>query len=154
MKKIITIICLILFCSGVIFAADSNTPEKDQNWNSIGKESAKEVLGWLREAKEFVLEQSPLICQEIVAWGITENIFGVVVGCCMLYFLYRHWKYTCSKWNQWADEIHPAIFAHGTFFIVLLIATPVTLLTCSHNLLYVWISPRLYLIEYFAKLVK
>ena len=168
MKKMIAIV-LLASCS-MAFAADPTDPNslKDVSWDKISKDTVKEVItasksataeivSWVKSAKDFVVEQSPLVCQEILAWGRIKAIFYIGMG---MVFLLITTLVSCNFWKnkqKWHDKGGDANEFKFVASILVGIATfivgTILILVNIHGLLYVIYAPRLYLLETLSKMV-
>jgi hypothetical protein len=102
------------------------------------------MTGLLNSAKDFTLEQAPEVMREIVVYHTALYALGVLIGLVLIaagtYCLRRAFKEEQEIWL--ALGALPALF--GPLFLVF----------CLPDLLKVTLAPKLFLIEYFAGLVK
>jgi hypothetical protein len=104
----------------------------------------------LQSAKDFTLEQAPDVLRQLVAYERAITIFYVascLLGAIALAFgtkqLLRH-----------GDDLGDAA---GAALLFLLVGELVVVIMFFHNVsdfLKVWVAPKVFLIEYFAHLVK
>lgn len=116
-------------------------------------------LRWLgdfaEKGVEFVQEQAPDLCREIVSLGLWQNAFltvlWLVVGSIALYFANKLVNRTCRP-DFGHYEGAPEICATITY---LASAVPFGIsLACAYSWVTIWAAPKVYLIEYFVHLYK
>ncbi|KKN72108.1 hypothetical protein LCGC14_0413940 [marine sediment metagenome] len=121
--------------------------------NSVGQK----VLDWAEATESFTVEQAPLLAQEIVRYGILNNLlqlaFFLIVPSIMISLSYR---FGTSK-DVWQTDPTPKGIAciisgvFGCFFSV------IGLVVCSKdavpNLCKALVAPRLYIIEQISRLM-
>jgi len=90
------------------------------------EENALELLDFVKQSKDFGIEQAPLYVQELVEFHFFDNAFSVIVGVFLItitivisFFLYR-W----GAKNKWEDDQH-------IFIPMILITTLSTLSLCA-----------------------
>lgn len=103
-----------------------------------------EMLGWLQTAKEFAIEQAPLVIQEFYKWEMGRMVLGVILfGVLAILFGYT----TRALWKKILnddDSLIPLIIFPGGACIGCFIQ----LCICVYNMVFIWLAPRVYLIEY------
>jgi len=105
---------------------------------------------------EFVVEQAPLLLQEFYAWHISISIMQMLLGItCVLAGVYipRLWsekkrEYSKKLFGGYYDDEGPIQFAIFGF-IVAAIAGFSFFCAGAYDLIFIWVAPKLYLIEYF-----
>lgn len=100
--------------------------------------------------KAFVIEQAPLVVQEMVRWGITESLLYVLLTGVVLFFCIRFIKRTVQR-----EDADPEMQAAMTLFpgiAVLCLIFP--FLRYLFILAQAIVAPRLFLLEQAAHLLK
>ncbi len=125
-----------------------------------------EILVWAKTAGEFVVEQAPLVAQEILTWGIVKNAFGLAGGLTLLAGAALTARYAILHWCQWSQDDKVGKDMYGNRSpdarkIIPLIGAGIaavggTLISalCAYAILYVITAPRLYLIEKITYLLR
>ncbi len=114
---------------------------------------AKEMLELLKSTKEFVVEQSPLIIQELINWEIVNSIAGTlmlwVISAALLIISWKYIDYKVERYDVLPPPVCPKVVLSGVAGVLLLAST-----ACIMNTLKVLVAPRVFLIEYFSNLVR
>ena len=122
--------------------------------SEVSAEALTEVMGWVKEAKEFATEQAPLLAQEIVTYGRVSSGLGFLLGlgliatcvvCCSRLVKHR------AKWNEDVDVRLP-IYA-GVAIASGIISIP-AIIESAFPLMQSMFAPRLYVIEKLSGLLK
>jgi len=119
-------------------------------------EALTEVMEWARATGNFVAEQTPLLAEEVIRWGIIENSLNAILGLLLLSFfgslVYLAFKLTKGEKVDFETRLAVRIVASVVGFFAMLI--PLDLFK-THLLLALqaWSAPRLYLMEYLSKLL-
>lgn len=108
-----------------------------------------EVTSSLQSAKTFASAQLPDVAQQVIKYALALNIFDAVVGFGMLCLCYvAHLK--IEKHVTSRDESVRVFYV--LVFIIFLLG--MAIFGCSvENILQVTFAPKVYLLEYVAKLV-
>lgn len=110
-------------------------------------------------AGQFLVEQTPDVVQQVLWWNFTYNIIWWCIGVLLLLGAYPFWKMYVIK-ARTLYKIAGDCELTATFSIVIgiclgvLHATISLINLCNLTWLKIWIAPKLYLIEYAAKLIK
>ena len=118
-----------------------------------------EIGNWVSGAKDFVVEQSPLVCQEIITKGmlyhsiliITFLVFTIIsiVGIVVSVKWYK--KVVDSPSSSSYDDDGSIIC--GIFSVCATIGFIIGFVVNTYYLLYVWMCPRLYVLEEIATII-
>lgn len=108
---------------------------------------------------EFVIEQAPQLLQEFYLWHTSKYILGVVLGIVFLLlarFLSNIWSVKdCGDSKDWTDVVLFGRVGEGVSmiipFILFGIVGIVTLIVNIYNLIFIYVAPKIYLIDYFVK---
>lgn len=113
------------------------------------KQWSQELLQWAQSSHDFVIQQAPLLAQEIITWGIVGNIIRGIVGI-SVFIVMLIGAYKIHRHNDWGDSryINVAFLCALSFFSFLIS------IDIFMNALQAYFAPRLYLIKYLASLVK
>lgn len=116
-----------------------------------------EILGWLKETatatQGFVLEQAPLVAQEIVAYRRATESCYIICGLILFFIM---WKIRPTmrdiKNTNNEDYVFP-IMASKIVFTALLFFPTMSCLCRSDEFFMAWFAPRLTIISYVNDLV-
>lgn len=112
----------------------------------------------------FLQEEIPQVVQQLLLWEAIQSflafISGLIILCLLIYFNYRQYKF----WNKDVDNVYNGGKLKmiqtdvGVFSLFNLLQTiPLFIvgeLITNITWLKIWIAPKLFLIEYAAKLIK
>jgi len=119
------------------------------------KQEVAELLVILKqgivEGKELITTQFPILCQQIVKWGIWGNIFQIVIFSIMLYISYRLMRLGFKKLNESGEEGWGILFIGSILGVIF---SNLFLLISIYNLLRVLSAPNLYILEYLKEVMK
>ena len=116
-------------------------------------QAATEVIGWLREGKEFAQEQAPEVAEQMVMWAVVSNAVGSVVFSiiAVVFALFARWLW--KKFNEEGQKYTAcdlgAFFASAVSALSLLCS-----FCCLMGVLKPLVAPKLYVIEQLAKLAQ
>ena len=114
-------------------------------------ENAQEIFEWIKQAKDFAVEQSPLVVQELIHYRT------VVCGITMCAFVFMFlliligsitWYYYCLK----STDPDTFLIAFCFTIIPLLILGGYSI-SWINNFLLIYLAPRVYVLEYFKDLI-
>jgi len=113
---------------------------------TIPKDLAQQVFEILKSAKEFTVEQAPLVVKEVITYNYIICGAWLFVGLIILIIgAIFAWKASRKEY-------------HGEFFWFLGIILPIIgFITAGTNiveLLRIYYTPRMYLLEYFASILR
>ena len=124
-----------------------NEEMQDLTADTLGK-----VLEYVEATEGFVIEQAPLLCQEMLAWGF----WGHIAGACAMAFLLCGLLATAIVVMRHIDHNE----SDGTpEFVVCVVWFLTTMLSvgfmveCFYYVLKICVAPRLYIIEELSKLL-
>lgn len=99
---------------------------------------------------DFLSGQLPDVIHQLLIWravySAVQCFFAVIIGGVLAYFYYRVYRWWRDSEFEWID--HPEIM----FFALTLFAWGIPAKMFSLDWLQIWIAPKIYLIEYAAKL--
>ena len=115
-----------------------------------------EIMEWVRASKDFAAVQAPLVCEDIVRWGIVQCIGGgllfaflAAASARLTWWAGRKFAKAIDKFDTTGDEFAPmlpcllmALSGIGTFTFAI---TSLEYISC--NLLAI-VAPRLYILDY------
>lgn len=114
---------------------------------------AKEILTWLRDSKEFALEQAPLLAREVLNWGIASHLFWFVISITLaITFVFITRLFYRNYQNAEVFDRDGAALGMFLSGIVYAVFTSTTLYNLA-RLIQIWVAPRLYLLEQLRHLV-
>lgn len=130
-----------------------------------GIESLEEIQTWLKSGKDFVIEQSPLLIQEIINWGLYESIFYLILNIIIFFIsIFLVVKLTpISKFgkNLWEQESSGDLTPEQGMYLVAVILGCIGLIVgfinisiYTHHTIFIGIAPRLYVLQELASLLK
>ena len=156
MKNVLMISIVLAISCGTIFAAqpvESATDPAKVSWDEISKDTAVELISWVKSAKSFVVEQVPLVCQEVITWGMVSSITGLCIGFVFLVAGFTGTILLVKKHNVWKEqydnwrECPTKAIITWTITVPSLIAGLIATLVNLYTLLFIICAPRLYLLE-------
>lgn len=132
--------------------------EKTVVQNVVEEQAVKaitEIQQWVGTAKNFVVEQAPLVVQEMIRWAVASDIFGICLSFLLIglaifgYIKCKEWF-----WRYWHEEFYQN---PGPFFVMLGYTLwmgfwSVSLFMSIYHLVFVLAAPRLFIIEELARL--
>ncbi len=116
----------------------------------ILNEFAAEMLKLLQDGSQFIGEQAPIVCQEILRYNLRLSLLGTLVGIVWGAFGYWSFKKLLPGYAGWIEEPPYPHMAAGVCWIISLTA----LAYHVPNLFKVLLAPRLYLLDYFVSSVR
>lgn len=144
-----------------------------EEWNSVKAQTMAEMLEWVKAArntggevkdaaktalvttKDFLVEQVPLVVQEIVKYGLVYNSLWCLAGLAIIIFGI-YWNVMAKKisWKNVFDADHPGLLIlkiRGTFIAILGI---IIFFNHIQTLGYIYFCPRLYVIEQITNMIQ
>src|ERR1051326_8570243 len=129
-----------------------------------GVETLEELQTWLKAGKDLVVEQSPLLIQEIIRWGIGSSIFYLCINLVVLsigvLLIYRGYfsKKSIESWKDYSGgdpDTNQAMRLVETF-VGCTVSLLCSIFACSElfNLIFILSAPRLYVLQELASLLK
>lgn len=109
-----------------------------------------EMLVMLQDARAFAGREIPEICREVIVYGRAKETAYAVIG---LVFLVLAGKAFLVAWRKDGSKEMDAQFALGMGGVLGTLVGCLVLGNSLNGALLAWFAPRLYLIEYFSKLV-
>ena len=113
-------------------------------------------------AGSFIVEQTPNVIQQLLTWKMTEALFFVGLG--VMIGLFGVPFYKLSKFYNERYQTRPRVdygdavdfFRHFSFALTICCVISGTLMffVNIHTALYIWMAPKVYLIEYASRLAK
>jgi len=126
----------------------------------VGIDGMKELGEWIHGAKEFVVEQAPLICQEILNRGTIQACICIAVFVISIVFLVIVAKFARKKFvealkgNSYYDDADAGWYCCMVLSIIVTICCSIGFFYNLYMVLYIQLCPRLYILEQLAKVVK
>ena len=114
-----------------------------------------EMTKLLQSGSEFVVEQMPIVCQEVLQFRLVTGLIGTAIGLGLIMggiILARKTKQMCKNIEDSEDREILTTTSYIVSGLACLIGN-VPFLINGTTVLKVLIAPRLYLLEYFANLV-
>jgi len=126
--------------------------------SNVSAEAIQQAMEWVKQAKDFAVEQAPLLAREIVIAGIARNtaqfLMSIVI---IIVIVFCSYKFVANY--KKIDDATDGLAALSA--LVLLIGGSMALLglsmfafDCIAGLCTAIFAPRLYVIEQLAQLVK
>mgnify|MGYP007073184332 FL=1 len=114
--------------------------------------SIEKVEEYIQAGESFVVEQTPLVVNEIIMWGIAKNVFFVFMWLFVTFLSYsifnKHEKKCfATKTNDFPLKEFLYIFKYLSLFFLILVFRSI------FKLCFVWFAPRLYIISEISKLI-
>ena len=125
----------------------------------ISAEALRQTMEWVKQAKDFAVEQAPLLAREVVRYGIVANGAAVIAGVLLLIFGVLAWRTTGKNWEKWApkekwDDPTPKQVFGLTFTVVGICSGIPMIMACGFPLLKAIYAPRVYLLDKLTALLK
>lgn len=125
-------------------------------YSNKGETMQKNMMDFAKEFTEkgidFIEKQAPQLCNEVIRWGIGQEVFWIVICILMsiacIVFLK---KYSRVFAKETGDE-----FVQGMCYIIpmcLLVTNIIGLCCAIWQLVYICVAPRLYLLEVMTELL-
>jgi hypothetical protein len=120
--------------------------------------SLDEVQKWAESTKDFVSEQAPLVVQEVIRWGIAQNIFWTLLFAILMILVTITWLYIRKSW-KWDTSVgdgrdwFPVGFFLNGICVLINFVMFTFLSSAVYNLVYIWVAPRLYVLDQLATLL-
>lgn len=123
------------------------------------EEIVRNAIAITEQTGEFVIEQAPMLLQEFYAWRLTDAIYQIllavilVIVCLRIPYLWmekeKGYHFDTKYLNRFGEEggVIGGYAIAGSGAITGLIIFLVNL----HELLFILIAPKIYLIEYFIR---
>lgn len=121
------------------------------NMQELTTETLGKVLEYVEQTKDFALTQAPLLCEEIIKWGIAKALIWVVFAL----FVGASSAYIFNRCRTWAIK-HNEEEAEAVSFFVMLAVPFVCSVVFACNILVIaqaYFAPRLFIIEYITDLM-
>lgn len=129
----------------------SKTVEK---LDTVGEQSLQWLEDFTKKGVEFVQEQAPDLCREIINLGLWQQGFlalmWLCIGCITIYIaskLIRVWSKDFGQYNGAPEAVSGLV---GILSVTPLIGTIISL----YNFVSIYAAPKIYLINYFATLYR
>ena len=114
------------------------------------EELIKLLVEGLESGFAVAMEQAPVLCEEILAYGFMQNVFTIIISLIILIssitLFYKSAKYF---WN--IDEINdgwlPVIFFGSIFLFIIIIISSICIIASSLSLIKIQCAPKLYIID-------
>ena len=118
-------------------------------------EILKKGLEVAEKSGNFVIEQAPDLVKQLITYKTVETSIYVLIEITLMYLIFRYFKYLYKKNNEDSDFIVDNEFHFGG--IVITFALSIFLffafITDISNLIQLIFAPKIYLLEYIAKLL-
>lgn len=148
--------------SEVVKSVDGQPVGSMDEAKQVLKEFAMVLLESAREAKDFAMEQAPLVCKEIVYWGIAYHGYHVAVG--IFFFILAFILLICrGKEKSFKNVSFEDKYGHldGSGFLwlgrsflgVLCVIIGMNWFVHIESLIKAYFAPRLFIIEYLMNFV-
>ena len=118
---------------------------------TMGEAAFAKALAFVEATEVFVLDQAPLLVQEILAYGLVfYTVWAVVCGLALVGMVFGYIKClkTVCRSNGELDGEYAAWFS--ILGVVLAIAPVIGFIECSLAALKISVAPRLFLVQFFA----
>lgn len=117
----------------------------------IGKQLAAEGLKLLQGTEKFVLTQAPDFMQQVLKWQLAINLFDAI-SCLTIILIAAYLDYRFAKWlcSEEGDSNTAPILIINIFLVLPIIGLSYSIPT----LIEIYFAPKIFLLEYFAHLLK
>ena len=131
----------------------------DEETKDLTATTLEKVLEWVEATEGFVIEQAPLLCQEIVRSGLVYSLgwfaVGIGVVATALFLGRRYFRMAVSMEVRPYPHSEPRVFAlifSLSIPIVLGAAWGMVAITHGLDAVHILVAPRLYIIEELSKM--
>jgi len=120
----------------------------------IGVKGLEEVGVWLEGAKDFVSDQAPLVCQEIINRGTIRA--GVTAFTFLLVLVVSAFiaRLCYKKIKDGSSDFDELCFVGLIFSSICVLGCFAGFMVNAYQILYIQLCPRLYIMEQIAEIVK
>ena len=118
-------------------------------------EILKKGLEAAEKSGNFVIEQAPDLVKQLITYKTVETSICVLIEITLMYLIFIYFKYLYKKNNEDSDFIPENAF-HGVGIIItslMGIFLFFAFITDISNLIQLIFAPKIYLLEYIAKLL-
>ncbi|WDI44761.1 hypothetical protein [Bremerella sp. P1] len=118
-------------------------------------DSLDKVMQWAEGAEEFVLEQAPLVAQEIVAWKFYEGLCWGIVLATVIVAVLTAAAIACWVIISNSEDSEGKVFAvfPPLFAAFPIVPATVCLAQCVVQSVQACVAPRLVIIDYLSQLM-
>lgn len=118
-------------------------------------EILKKGLEAAEKSGNFVIEQAPDLVKQLITYKTVETSISVLIEITLMYLIFRYFKYLYKKNNEDSDFIPENVFHIGGIIISsgVAIFMSITFIADISNLIQLIFAPKIYLLEYIAKLL-
>ena len=118
-------------------------------------EILKKGLEAAEKSGNFVIEQAPDLVKQLITYKTVETSICVLIEITLMYLIFRYFKYLYKKNNEDSDFIPDSEFHIAGIVITSLIGIFLFLafIIDISNLIQLIFAPKIYLLEYIAKLL-
>ena len=118
-------------------------------------EILKKGLEVAEKSGNFVIEQAPDLVKQLITYKTIETSICVLIEITLMYLIFRYFKYLYKKNNEDSDFISDNEFHIAGMIITLLIGIFLFFVFINDisNLIQLIFAPKIYLLEYIAKLL-
>lgn len=104
---------------------------------------------------KFVINQAPELIQEFYTWHICQHVFSIFVGLILFFISYKIIFFMGEDEKSWDTDFklfnkHLGL-GSGIIMSIMSLFGFLFLLIGLYNLIFILVSPKIYLIEYFVK---
>ena len=122
------------------------------------KQIAEILKKWLEVAEKsgnFVIEQAPDLVKQLITYKTVETSICVLIEITLMYLIVIYFKYLHKKNNEDSSFIEVNSFHIGGMLISLVVAIFmfIAFIADISNLIQLIFAPKIYLLEYIAKLL-
>ena len=111
----------------------------------LATKSLSKALEYIESAGDFVVEQAPLLVQEILAYGLVSNIvFATIYGAATAILCYTSYRLSKMALAKKVEELVVLVVLVGG---AASITTIICFFDCILHILKIIFAPRLYLLE-------
>ena len=118
-------------------------------------EILKKGLEVAEKSGNFVIEQAPDLVKQLITYKTVETSISVLIEITLMYLIFRYFKYLYKKNNEDSDFISDNGFHIGGILILSGVAIFMFFVFINDisKLIQLIFAPKIYLLEYIAKLL-
>ena len=112
-------------------------------------EVVEKLLEWLEVIEDLAAEQIPGILQEILSWGLIQNLVGVIISIGIVVASVKSLRHISRVWDDLSsDGAEAGHIIWAVLAVIFGIIFSITFIVDFFDVLQVYFAPRVYLIKY------
>jgi uncharacterized membrane protein YuzA (DUF378 family) len=124
------------------------------NINQVGAELLEVLKQGLVSGSKLVSEQFPILCQQILRWGVWNNVFTIILSVVIMFTCYKLIRFVIKKQTDdeygnvetWSPIVYILCGMVGIVFFIMF-------WTSIWEIGKIFSAPNVYLLDYFKSLI-